>query len=231
MFSKQSLINYREGIERALDWYARFPVESLEVCISSGNRKVGKIPNVSLPPILTCPHCDKCCTECYDIKACLQYANVRNARARNLSILRRNFALYWEQLRAKLARKRKLTHFRFHVGGDMISAEYFKEMVKTARMFPHVRFWTYTKAHEIVNEYVRTHGKTKAKAIPDNLKIMFSVWEGMTCNNPYRFGTFIVVMEGQTPPKGVWHCTGDCGLCIKANRGCIIGETSWIHKH
>lgn len=230
MYSKETLSKYIERMEKAIAFYARFPAESLEICISSGNRKVGNVKNISLPPILTCPHCTKCMKECYDIKACMQYQNVMNARARNLYILRENFNLYWKQLREKLSHMRG-KYFRFHVGGDMISAEYLAEMVKTARMFPKIRFWTYTKAHEIVNEYVRSHGGTREAAIPENLSVMFSVWEGMKTANPYGFGTFIVVNEGETPPVGVWHCTGDCGKCIKAARGCVVNETSWVWKH
>ena len=111
-----------------------------------------------------------------------------------------------------------------------LSKEYLTEMVKTARMFPTVRFWTYTKFHSVVNEYVKENGG-KEKAIPANLSIMFSEWTGMEMDNPYGFGTFIVVDKEQTPPAGVWHCTGDCGICIRANRGCVVNETAWVWKH
>lgn len=231
MFSKESLKKYNLQLLKAIEMYDQEPVENLKICVSNGNKKVGSVPNVSLPPIKTCPHCERCCRECYDIKANLQYENVRLARARNYSILTRDPALYWSQLRSKLARKRKLTHFRFHVGGDMTTPEYFSEMVETARMFPKCIFWTYTKAHFIVNEYVRSHGGSIRSAIPGNLRIMFSAWDGMKFDNPFGFGSFIVVDEGQKPPKGVWHCTGDCGKCIKANRGCPVGETAWVWKH
>lgn len=231
MYSEKTLKSYIERMNDAIAWYARFPVESLEVCISDGNIKVGNVKNVSLPPIISCHNCHECKKECYDIKACIQYKNVMNARARNYSILKRNFDLYWYQIRSKISRMKKVKYFRFHVGGDMVSKEYLVEVIKTAKMFPHIRFWTYTKYHAIVNTYVRENGGSKGKAIPANLSIMFSEWSGMEMVNPYGFGTFIAVDKGQTPPENVWHCTGDCGLCIKMNRGCIINETSWVWKH
>ena len=228
MYSKETIQKYLDDMNATIAWYARFPVESLEVCLSDGNTKV-PCKNVSLPPIISCHNCSECKKECYDIKACIQYQNVMKARARNYSILKRNFDLYWTQIRTKISRMRK-KYFRFHVGGDMVSKEYLTEMVKTARMFPTVRFWTYTKFHSVVNDYVRENGG-KGKAIPANLSIMFSDWTGMTMDNPYGFGTFIVVDKGQTPPAGVWHCTGDCGICIRANRGCVVNETAWVWKH
>lgn len=229
MYSKETLEKYLQDMQKTIAWYAMFPVESLEICISDGNRKV-PCKNVSLPPIISCHNCKECKKECYDIKACIQYKDVMKARARNYSILKRNFDLYWQQIRSKVSRMKK-KYFRFHVGGDMVSKEYLTEMIKTAKMFPNVRFWTYTKFHSVVNEYVKENGGSKEKAIPSNLSIMFSEWEGMETINPYGFGTFIVVDKGQTPPKGVWQCTGDCGLCIKMNRGCVINETSWVWKH
>ena len=228
MYSKETLQKYLDDMNATIAWYVRFPVESLEVCLSDGNTKV-PCKNVSLPPIISCHNCRECKKECYDIKACIQYENVMKARARNYSILKRNFDLYWTQIRTKISRMRK-KYFRFHVGGDMVSKEYLTEMVKTARMFPLVRFWTYTKFHSVVNDYVRENGG-KEKAIPANLSIMFSEWTGMTMDNPYGFGTFIVVDKEQTPPAGVWHCTGDCGICIRANRGCVVNETAWVWKH
>ena len=112
-----------------------------------------------------------------------------------------------------------------------MTAEYFQEMIKTARMFPNIVFWTYTKSHDIVNEYVRKHGENRRKAIPDNLSIMFSVWAGKPINNPYDFPVFYVFMHGQEKPAGMFYCPSDCKWCIEHRRGCPYGESSCIEEH
>jgi hypothetical protein len=232
MYSNESLRKYREQLEKAIAFYAKFPVESLSVCISSGNMKIGRVLNVSLPPLVTCgKNCAVCMHKCYDIKACLQYENVMNARSRNYVILRENARIYWEQIRAKMARRRKNKFFRFHVAGDIISTEYLSEMIKTARMFPDFRIWTYTKQYDIVNAYVSNHGNSKRKAIPENLTIMFSQWEGLTMVNPFGFPVFTCVMLGQKPPKGYYKCPGNCDICKAKKRGCPYGESCWVREH
>lgn len=230
-YSVSVLKKYHDEMESMIAWYAQFPVESLEVCISNGNMKVGNVPNVSLPADFTCPNCSTCTKDCYDKKACIQYKNVLKARARNYSILKRNYELYWQQIRSKIA-KLKTKYFRFHVSGDIISEMYFSDMVKTARMFPHIRFWTYTKAFESVNEYVRTHGGRRDKAIPENLSVMFSAWtDKLIPENPYGFPVFLAMAEKQEKPEGFMYCPSDCSWCIAHHTGCPYGKNVCIRIH
>ena len=49
------------------------------VSISAGNRKMGAIPSVSLPPIVTCPNCKECAKKCYAAKMCRIYPSVKKA--------------------------------------------------------------------------------------------------------------------------------------------------------
>lgn len=231
MYTNDTLKRYHNELEATIEFYARFPVETLEICISNGNIKVGNVPNVSLPPIITCGNnCFLCMHKCYDIKACMQYKNVMLARARNYSILLRNYDLYWQQLRNKLAHM-KTKYFRFHVGGDIISARYFADMVKTAKMFLHIRFWTYSKQLEYINEYIRTHGGTYKKAVPNNLSVMASVWAGYPIDNPYGLPVFYVYMHGQKAPANMWKCPSNCKICLDQKRGCPYGESSCIEEH
>ena len=58
----------------------------VRLVISAGNSKIGRCMNVSLAPIITCGNCGKCKNFCYDVKACLQYENVRKARAKNTAL-------------------------------------------------------------------------------------------------------------------------------------------------
>lgn len=230
MYSKDVLRKYHDGMESAIAFYARFPVESLQICISLGNMKIGNVPNVSLPADFTCPHCEHCTKACYDKKACIQYKNVMNARARNYSILTRNYELYWAQLRAWL-KKYTGKFFRFHVSGDITTTRYLGDMVKTARMFPNVRFWTYTKALEILNEYTKAHGGSRRKACPENLTIQVSRWADFPVDNPYGYSEYICIPAGMEPPKGIMKCPGNCKVCCDNKIGCPYGQSAWIYEH
>lgn len=219
-------------MEKAIAEYDNIPAEELKIAISTGNKKIGKVLNISIPPIFTCGNCAQCFKYCYDIKACLQYKNVTMARARNYSILKRNFSGYFEQIQNRMKRRKTNKFFRFHVAGDMISAEYLDNVIKTAGMFPDWTIWTYTKEYELVNEYVRTHGGSREKAIPKNLKIMFSEWKGLAMPNPYGFPVFRCVFRNiEKAPETGYHCTGNCDDCKKLNRGCVAGESSWVWDH
>lgn len=233
-YSKKVLGGYVRKMNDTIAWYARFPVESLSVCISAGNDKIGHAWNLSTAPLFTCGNCKECAHDCYDIKACIQYKNVMNARARNLSILRRNYDLYWEQIRDRIRRiekNSKYKYFRFHVGGEIPFPQYFADMVKTARMFPAVRFWTYTKMRDIVNDYIRTHGGSKEKAFPHNFECMLSVWFDEVIDNPFRLPVFICIPKGAEPPAGMFRCPGNCDYCKEHHTGCIYGVSSYTELH
>ena len=73
MFTCESLNSFADKAKEALEEYAKTAPEALELCISEGNKKIGRVWNVSLLPIFTCRNCTECKKYCYDIKACMQY--------------------------------------------------------------------------------------------------------------------------------------------------------------
>ena len=205
-------------------------VDSVRMAISQGNRKIGRVMNVSLPPILTCANCSECKFLCYDIKACNQYPNtVIDARARNLAILLEDRDAYFRQIDEAISRRRKNKFFRWHVAGDILDADYLANMVDIARAHPDFVFWTYTKNYGVVNEYCERRGGRSA--IPENLSIMFSEWRGMPMSNPFHFPEFSVVFkDDEVKPVG-HYCPGNCDICKEQHRGCIAGETTYCHEH
>lgn len=203
----------------------------VKVSFSYGNRKIGKSLNISLLPIMTCARCGECSGICYDIKACLQYFNVINARAKNTAIMQANMKLYFEQIWAKMQRRRTNKYMRFHVGGDIPNSEYFAYMIETAKRFPDFTIWTYTKNYEVVNSWIAENGKEN---IPGNMTIMFSEWRGIPMNNPYGMPEFRVVFkddEYKPDPNKVWYCPGNCDICKALHRGCLAGETTYCNEH
>lgn len=206
----------------------------LSVSITKGNRKIGDTHNISLPPMLSCGEaCKVCCDTCYDGKACLQYENVRKARAKNYAILEHDFNDYWQQINKYLNRNFKSKYFRYHVGGDIPSYEYFEKMVETAEKHSNWFFWTYTKQYHFVNKYVRLHGGKKS-CIPTNLSIMFSEWRPLPMYNPYGFAEFRFIEKEKATAeylKGKRLCNGNCQYCINNKCHCIANQTTYVVEH
>lgn len=216
-------------LKAAVDKYMAMPIDEIKLCISKGNSKIGKVLNVSLPPILSCGNCKECKHFCYDIRACVQYAkSVINARARNYVLLLRNRDEYFAQIDKACTSRKKNKMFRWHVSGDIIDIDYFFRMVEIARKHPDFVFWTYTKMYHIVNEYCDKYGKD---SIPNNFSVMFSEWKGMPLVNPYHFGEFRALYESENIPENTYYCPGNCDVCKALNRGCIVNENTCIYIH
>lgn len=228
MLTIESLKKYHEKLEERIAFYDAIPLESLTVSISKGNKKVGSVDNVSLPSDKTCPHCKDCQLACYDKKACLQYPNVINARAKNYSIMKRSLEKYFNDIREWLKKSKK--PFRFHVGGDIVNEEYLDGMVKVTNEISNNLDWTYTKSQDIVNEYIRKNGGEWKKIAP-NLVIMYSKWGHVPIDNPYNMPVFWCIVKGQEKPKDMYHCPENCQICIANHRGCPYGESAWIDEH
>lgn len=213
-----------------INYYMLIPFENMRLHISKGNRKIGMVHNFSMAPGHSCHNCSECIHYCYDIKANWQYENVRIARAENLAMMKINRDGTFRLIDEYISRKRKHKAFRWHVSGDILDIDYFDRMVQIARRHPDWIFWTYTKCYHFVNAWIASHGGTK-EAIPANLSVMFSVWNGMPCPNPYNLPTFTCIMDGMEPDPKEWRCPGNCDVCLKSGRGCPHGESSNVDAH
>lgn len=218
--------------------YKAMRSEDIKITISSGNAKIGKVLNVSILPVYTCGHCKECKRYCYDVRDCLRFpGNVLNARVKNTVLMEKDLDGFFDQIDKKMSRRRKNKVFRWHVGGDIPSPEYFERMIENARNHPDFVIWTYTKEYEIVNEYVRTHGGDRKIAIPSNLSIMFSEWDGVPVINPYGFPVFSTRLEGGNKNHGddyfesLYKCPGACKICLESGRGCPFAESTYNDEH
>ena len=223
-YKKETLKKLIETFNEFMREYAR--VKDLKLCISLGNRKIGRVMNVSLPPVLSCGRCKECMHYCYDIKACMQHPReVARARVRNYVLLKRDRAEYFRQVEDAIRRRRTNKYFRWHVAGDIVDADYFRQMVAIAERHPDFTFWTYTKMYHIVNAFIDEGGR-----VPENLHIMFSEWRGLAMENPHSMPEFRVVFKGEVAPEG-YYCPGNCDICKASGRGCLAGETTYAHEH
>jgi hypothetical protein len=200
-------------------------VKDTRVSISAGNTKMGHVPSVSLPPIVTCAAGCTCAKKCYAVKLCRIRASVRNAYQRNLDILTSDPAAYWLQVESAVATSR---YFRFHVSGDIVDMTYLRHMNWIASKYPHCEILCFTKKYDLVNEFYSTHGK------PENLHLIMSEWPGMEMKNPMRFPVAHVIFKGQEPDANWKICGGNCTECACRGVGCWqlkAGEHIAFYEH
>ena len=202
------------------------------VSISRGNRKMGAIPSVSLPPVKTCAADCPCAKKCYAVKMCRIYKNVKASYENNLDILNGDWNEYWRQVRGAVMAAR---YFRFHVSGDIPNAAYFKEMVITARENPHCEVLCFTKQYDIENHYIDIFG-----TLPGNMHVIFSLWDpawNVHVKNPHDLPMSAVIFKADYPGKADYFdkiCGGNCFECACQGVGCWAlqkGETIAFYEH
>lgn len=197
-----------------------------KVSISLGNKKMGAIPSVSLPPIITCKNCETCAKKCYAKKLYRIYKNTRKAWDGNLEILKQDRNSYFEQVGAAIATTK---YFRFHVSGDIVDKDYLDRMCKTARAHKDTKILAFTKNYEDVNEYLDNHRK------PSNLQLIFSLpFDGAIIDNRHNLPTAAVILKGQDANDSYKICGGNCTECACKGVGCWElkkGETIAFYEH
>lgn len=171
------------------------------VSISAGNSKLGKIPNISLPPGITCPAWAACKRSgCYAMKAWRQYPNVRRACGDNMEAWLDDPMAYFAAVEDYLDAKRP-KYFRWHAAGDIPSQDYFEAMKITAHGYPGTRFLCFTK-----------RGYLDLGFVPDNLALVFSQWPGMPLQGPKTAPCAFLAEDPRTPAKA-FKCPGSCAKC------------------
>lgn len=195
--------------------------------ISKGNNKIGKIWNISLPPVKACKGCaDICGRDCYAMKSYRQYPATREAWDHNFEHATNNIDSYFYDIGIEL-KKYKGTFFRWHVSGDILNIFYFSHMVAIAEQFPNIKFLAFTKQYKIVNEFLYL-----GYSLPENLQIIFSAWPNLPMDNPH--GMPIAWMQDGTEdriPTDAIPCPGNCetcGMCWSLNS---IGRDVYFDKH
>ena len=198
----------------------------MKVSISNGNSKMGFIPSVSLPPVVTCHNCETCAKKCYAVKLCRIRKTVKDAYDRNLNILKKDRNAYFEQIKATAMINR---YFRWHVSGDIVDMDYLDRMCKIARECKETRFLAFTKNYEDINAYFVNHRK------PKNLQLVLSLpFNGQKVANIHNFPTATVILKGNTPDPSHKMCGGNCQECACRGVGCWElkkGETIAFNEH
>lgn len=202
----------------------------MPVKISTTNGKLGRIPSVNLPPIITCrPRCP-CANECYATKGRFRFQNVRDSLTNNYKMYSQDPETYFSEIKRTI-NDGVITYryFRWHASGDFVNEEYFKGVAKVAKELPLTSFLAFTKKFELVNEYIKTEG-----TIPENLHIVFSAWgDNFKIDNPYAYPVAYVRFkdkENKTIPKTAVECSGNCMECLQC-WNIKSGESVVFNKH
>lgn len=200
--------------------------KQMKVSISNGNSKMGAIPSVSLPPVITCPKNAPCGKKCYAAKLCRIYPSVKKAYDNNYNIWKNNPGEYWEQVNKAVSMTK---YFRFHVSGDIPNIEYFIELISLAERNPSTQILIFTKQYATVNIYLDIIEK-----LPENLRLILSAWGNAPISNRHNLPVAQVIFKGVEPNENWKICGGNCADCACRGVGCWElkkGETIAFYEH
>ena len=191
----------------------------MKVKISDGNSKLGKIPNISLPPVKACGNCEECAKDCYALKFFRMYPTVRNAWSGNWNCYKKSPVDYWDSIRQYLSKKAP-KYFRWHVAGDVVDQDYLDKMSEIARDNPDTTFLVFTKMYEL--NYAN---------VPDNLSVIISAWPGKELFNPSGLPVAYMQDGHETRVENAIECPGlcqTCGMCFQLQK---LGKNVVFDKH
>jgi len=198
----------------------------MKLSIQRENKKLGRVPNVSLPPRKTCNRKAGCTKAggCYYWKFYRYSRHVRQCVEGNLRLWQKHPDQY-EQKLVEFLEKRELLFFRWHVGGDIPDKKYWEMMKRLARQFPETHFLAFTKQYDFI------HGR-----IPKNLTIVLSGWPDLEIPRRLRrrfqvaWVRFKDCPDKRIPDNAI-ECYGNCETCGMCWDLPSIGRDVVFDKH
>lgn len=198
--------------------------------ISTHNSKIGRVMNLSLPPIVTCRQNTPCASACYALKAWRQYPQTRTAWSDNLTYYQADPAVYFAGITERIA-DRCPELFRWHVAGDCPDWDYFCEAVEVARLVKRTRFLMFTKRYDFLSRLVGI-GINLADFAP-NFTVVASAWPGLEMPKAVRRSFPVAWMQDGREDRmrgRVFPCTGFCETC-KTCWGLSAGQSVLFNLH
>ncbi|WP_270386824.1 GP88 family protein [Blautia hansenii] len=200
----------------------------MNVKISNGNSKMGKIPSVSFPSLLTCIKCD-CNKICYAHKLEKLRPSVRQSYLHNWNLYKSDRETYWREIEATIMLSR---FFRFHVSGDIPDQDYIHRMIDVANRNQHCEILCFTKKFDMCNKEI----SERKGELPNNLHLIYSGWKNLKMKNPYNLPeAHVRYRDGTTTAmEEAIECDGDCTECAITDSGCWVlkkGEQVVFNQH
>ena len=232
-FSNETIHKTVKALKNAIAYFMQ-QMESgvkLLVTISKGNKKIGRVWNLSTAPAITCGNCSACIRFCYAIRDIFKFGYdflkncILRSRAKNTAILLFDRSEFFRQIDTFCSSNRKVKIFRWHVSGEILDDDYFYRMCDIAIKHPDWIFWSYTKMFSCVNHYFEKH----SGRLPKNLHVMFSRWMQEEIDNPFGMPEFHTVEEVPAGAENV--CCGNCQFCLDNKTGCPYGVGMYCKLH
>lgn len=176
--------------------------------ISDGNRKMGGVPSVSFPPVITCGARIPCARLCYVVRNMIAgpYGKqIAASYAANLEFFNADRAAFFDAL-ARYLERRAPRFFRFHVSGDWTDADHLRRAFETARAFPDVRFLAFSKRFDLF---------PAARTVPRNFALIASLWPKWGTRPAGYRAAFMQTPDGAETrvTRGALECPGNCETC------------------
>lgn len=187
--------------------------------ISNGNKKLGSVANISLPPIATCRPGVPCSKECYALKSYRMYKNVRTAWNDNLKAYKKDSIVYFHQINDYISKKQP-RFFRWHVAGDIQDQAYLNNMSLIAKSNPYTSFLAFTKMYNLA-----------FNGIPDNLQVIISAWPGLSLPRDNELPIAFMQDGSETRVYNAIECPGSCetcGMCFQLSK---LNKNVVFYKH
>lgn len=203
----------------------------MKIKISKTNSKLGLIPSVNLPPIITCRKGCPCAKSCYARKGHFRYSNVLASMDNNYQLYMQNPHTYFAEIKRTINNGLvSYSYFRWHASGDFVDEKYFQGVVRVANELPNTQFLAFTKKYEMVNDFLH-----KGNTMPSNLHIVFSAWgTSLRVDNPYNLPVSYVRFSDEAQnifiPDNALECSGDCTNCLQCWH-IRNGESVVFNKH
>ena len=192
-----------------------FYIDDMRLSISKGNTKLGKIPNFSLPPLVSCFPNIPCRDACYAIPTYKMYAATRKQWDDNFTTTKTLIADGYKHLLFNMflefMNKFNPPYFRIAVSGDFriinddMTRDYINVWRNVAEHTPETKYLVFTKAP----------AKFHIPKLP-NLKRIWSAWNGAKVRNDLDGIAWYKNM--QTPdkriPRDALPCAGACHDCM-----------------
>ena len=202
-----------------------------KLTISRKSKKLGSIPSINIPPILTCRKDAPCSKLCYATKGTFTYKKVKTSHLENYIAYQEDQQMFFKKIDNFLNDDVIIyKYFRWHMSGDIIDMNYLYGMVKLAKKNKKTKFLAFTKKFDLVNMYLSINGQ-----LPKNLTIVFSAWDnGFKVDNPYNLPIAYVDFKNKrlNPeiPEDAKVCKNDCSTC-RICWNLKEGESTILHQH
>ena len=188
-----------------------------------GNRKLGNVININIPPMVACRADLQCRKYCYCNKGTFLYPNVKNRYNENYNSYLVDGWLKTAYSIVDQIEKSNIELVRWHASGEIVDSNYFKMVVSVAESLPQNRFMIFTKKYNIVNEWIDNN-----KLLPVNLTVVFSQDENVILENKHNLPIAIVSDETTTCGSQLNNLTcANCKKCWNVSSG----QTVIFKKH